>query len=752
MDLFTALNPAQQKAVAAVEGPVLVLAGPGSGKTRVLIHRVGHLIRDLGIEPWRIMAVTFTNKAAREMKERLANQDILTDAQLNALTVGTFHAICARILRQDIEAMGKFSRQFVIYDSGDQLSVVKNILKEYNIDPKRYSPQAIHSGISKAKNALKTAKELRAGTYWEEIVQRVYARYEEILQANNALDFDDLIMKTHQLLTRVPAVMDKYQQRYVHVMVDEFQDTNQAQYELVQILADGYRNIFAVGDEDQSIYSWRGADYRNVLRFKQDYPDAVTILLEQNYRSTETILKAAGALIAKNQHRHDKNLFTERNEGTPIIRIENYNGLDEARYVVNEVKRLSEAHQIPLNDIAVMYRTNAQSRVIEEAFIAANVRYRLVRGTRFYERKEVKDALAYLRLVHNPNDSVALQRIINVPPRGIGAKSVQNLFAWATSMNYTPWQALLTLHNLDSGEIDTPPKASPFAARATKSLVAFAKIMILLLAGKENLSLVELIDLTLARTGYRDFLKDGTDEGEMRWENLQELKSVALQYEALSGIEALSQFLEEVALVSDVDGLKDEESGAALLTLHAAKGLEFPVVFMVGMEEGIFPHSRSKDDPEQMEEERRLAYVGVTRAKDKLYLTHVFKRMIYGREEIAEPSRFLADLPAELVDIQTSQSFRPTRRSRNAAPTHRRTESYRAQTRWNSSPARPKRESKPARPSGQFGIGDRVSHKAFGEGTVISVKDSGGEEMVAVAFPGKGIKQLLTSIAPLEKI
>ncbi len=750
MDLLSTLNPAQQQAVSATEGPVLVLAGPGSGKTRVLIHRVGYLIQNLGIEPWRIMAVTFTNKAAREMKERLAKQGILTQAQLNALTVWTFHAICARILRREIEQMGPFTRDFVIFDSGDQQTVVKQILLELNLDPKRYSPQAVHSGISKAKNELKTAEKMRAGNYWAEIVRRVYERYEEVLEANNALDFDDLIMKTHQLFSAVPAVLDKYQQRYRHIMVDEFQDTNMAQYELVKMLSEGWRNIFVVGDEDQSIYSWRGADYRNVMRFKQDFPDAQTILLEQNYRSTETILQAAGSLIAKNRHRHAKTLFTDRSKGAPIVRVETYTGYDEARFVVQEIKRLQNEANVNPADVAVMYRTNAQSRVIEEAFIAAGMPYRLVRGTRFYERKEVKDALAYLRLVHNPNDQVSLRRIINVPRRGIGAKTVQTLFDWAAAMNFSPWQALVALHNFTADATDTPPQPSPFNPRATKSLVAFAKIMLLLLAAKEKMPLVDLIDLTLARSGYKTMLNDGTDEGTERWENLQELKTVARNYEDLTGAEALSRFLEEVALVSDVDGLNEDEGGPALLTLHAAKGLEFPIVFMVGMEEGIFPHSRSKDDPDQMEEERRLAYVGVTRAKDRLYLTHAFRRTIYGRDEISQPSQFLSDIPAELVDVQTTQirDNRSSHRNFDSGGYSRR-QGYRRQTTWE--PPSQRRAKQTAPVIGQFKIGDQVYHRTFGEGTVISTKIQDNDEEVTVAFPGKGVKRLLVSLAGLEK-
>lgn len=762
MDLFADLNPSQQEAVAAVEGPVLVLAGPGSGKTRVLTHRVGHLIQDLTVEPWRIMAVTFTNKAAKEMQERLVNQGILSEAQLHALAIGTFHALCARILRQDIERLGLQSHDFVIFDADDQLALVKQILKEQNIDTERNPPRAMHAGISKAKNELLTAASFRPATYREELVKRIYERYEVVLAENNALDFDDLIMKTHQLFSQCPEVLHKYQQKYRHIMVDEFQDTNMAQYELVKLLAGGYRNLCVVGDEDQSIYSWRGADYRNVLRFKKDFPEAKLILLERNYRSTQTILEAAGHIIDRNQHRHPKTLFTKRGQGQSVIRVEAYDGFDEARYVTQEIQRLVDFEDVSANDIAVMYRTNAQSRVIEEAFIRAGMPYRLVRGTRFYERKEVKDALAYLRLIHNPNDTLSLTRIINVPSRGIGSKTIGRLFTWAEEIGYTPWQALVYLHNLETDdEEDVYSQASaskdhPFSPQLSKRLVNFAKIMLLLIAAKEKMSLFELIDLTLARSGYKDFLQDGTEEGEDRWANLQELKSAAQTYNALPGSEALALFLEEVALVSDIDGLNDRDLGPALLTLHMAKGLEFPIVFMVGMEDGIFPHSRSREDPEQMEEERRLAYVGVTRAKDQLYLINAFRRTLFGRDELARPSPFLADIPAELVELRSSRGSgyltandRPRRSGyagdRFSSP------GYREQTRW-AAPSRPKRSAPASESPSEFRPGDKVNHKTFGEGTVIQTKLEDGDEIVTVAFPGKGIKNLIASMAGLERL
>ena len=767
MDLFADLNPAQEEAVRAVEGPVLVLAGPGSGKTRVLTHRVGYLIQHLDIAPWRIMAVTFTNKAAKEMKARLIEQSILSEGQLNALMAGTFHGLCARFLRQDIEHLGTYTRDFVIFDSGDQQSIVKEILKQENISTENNPPRAIHAGISKAKNELITVKKYRAGNYREEIIKRIYERYQATLIENNALDFDDLIMITHQLFSQHPEVLQRYQEKYRHIMVDEFQDTNLAQYDLVKMLAGFSRNLFVVGDEDQSIYSWRGADYRNVRRFKEDFPEAKTILLERNYRSTQTILEAAGALIDRNQHRHAKSLFTERGRGPSLVRVEAYNGEEEARFVTAEIQQLAAQGEIETTgDVAVMYRTNAQSRVIEEAFMTAGMPYRLVRGTRFYERKEVKDALAYLRLVHNPHDTLSLNRIINVPARGIGAKTVERLYTWAEAQDLSPWQALLHLHNLESDEADITQsdrglsQSHPFARQAARKLATFAKIMRLLVAAKEKMPLTELIDLVLARTGYREFVRDGTDEGEERWENLQELKSVATTYDTISGSEALALFLEEVALVSDVDGLKDEERGPALLTVHASKGLEFPVVFMVGMEDGVFPHSRSREDPEQMEEERRLAYVGLTRAKDQIYLLHAFRRTLYGRDEVAIVSPFLADIPSELVEVRSSLKRSASTGSRSwerrSSGSHK---TYREITSWQNA-AQTKTSPAPTRRGGagrqkrvtQFQGGDRVNHTSFGEGTVVSSSPDGQDELVTVAFPGKGIKQILAGLAGLEKI
>lgn len=751
MDLLAELNDDQREAVTTISGPVLALAGPGSGKTRALTHRIAYLIRACDVAPWHIVAVTFTNKAAREMKSRL--EEMLTPNQVASLAVGTFHALCARWLRQDIEVLGHYTRSFNIYDTDDQVAVVKRAVRDLDLDEKAWKPASLHHAISKAKNEMITPDKFPARSYQEEIVARVYERYQKVLVENNALDFDDLLLITLQLFRRHTPVREKYQQQYQHVMVDEFQDTNMVQYELTKIIAAGHRNIFVVGDLDQGVYSWRGADYRNVLRFREDYPDHKLIRLSQNYRSTETILNAAKQVIRKNKNRIDNDLFTERGQGAKIRVIEAYNEREEASFVAEEIRRLRH-EGLALHDIAVMYRTNAQSRLPEEIFIAQNIPYRLVRGTSFYQRKEIKDALAYLRLIYNPEDSVSLERIINVPPRAIGTKTVNDLYQWANEMGTTPWQALQQLvadEDVSQAETDkdnlhasrltnyVSRSSAPFKGKARKALIEFGQVMAMLANAKKKLTLPELYELTLARTGYKTFIKDNTPEGDDRWENLEELGRKAADFGGLEGDEALAQFLEGVALVSDVDALGDEGDRVPLLTLHTAKGLEFPVVFMIGMEEGIFPHSRSLTDSEQMEEERRLAYVGLTRAKDRLYLVRAFRRSSYGFDEPTMPSRFLADIPPDLLEDTNP-------RKRSGSPFTTRQEARQLSSRWD----QPARVSASPKTPG-FKTGDRVHHSKFGDGTVIKVEQEGGEEYVQVAFPSQGIKKLSTSFAPLEK-
>jgi DNA helicase-2/ATP-dependent DNA helicase PcrA len=753
--LLDVLNPVQREAVQAGEGPVLVLAGPGSGKTRVLTHRVGYLVGRLGIQPFRIMAVTFTNKAALEMKARL--QDLIGTADLRQLTIGTFHATCATILRRDGAALG-IDNRFLIYDQSDQESLVKRALADLNIDDKQFRASSVLSAISSAKSELQGPADLRPANYRQEIVSRVYARYQVLLHDNNALDFDDLLFEVVHLFKENPDVLQKYRRRYRSVLVDEFQDTNMAQYEIVRLLAQEARHVFVVGDEDQSIYSWRGADFRNVRRFQQDFPECELILLEQNYRSTQTILRAAQGIIGRNVQRTDKRLWTENPAGLPVALFEAYDEREEAQFVVDEIQRLVSRGECRAADCAVMYRTNAQSRVLEDEFVRRGVPYRIVGATRFYGRREIKDVLAYLRLVYSPEDSASFARIVNVPPRGIGRKTLATFQMWADELGLSWHQALRQLAEDDDAPLD---------GRSRQALLGFHEMMEDLRSRSREADLLDLFDDVLARTGYVDMVRDGTEEGTERWQNIQELRTVARDYAGLLPGEGLAGFLTNVSLVSDVDTLREEADAATLLTLHAAKGLEFATVLLVGMEEGLFPHSRSQDDPDQMEEERRLCYVGLTRAKQRLYLTHTFRRTIYGYQELSEPSRFLHDIPPDLMRRPGShEPARPTTlRERPVAPrvglTRARLAGERGAVRrqgGRSLPAGSYQGAKDERADQsppavqQFNAGDRVSHPSFGKGTVIAsvVKDD-DEEEVTVAFEGRGIKRLLASYARMEK-
>jgi DNA helicase-2/ATP-dependent DNA helicase PcrA len=768
-DVLAGLNAAQQEAVRAVEGPVLVLAGPGSGKTRVLTHRVAYLVRECQVPPRQIMAVTFTNKAAREMKERLYR---LLGDQFRQLTIGTFHAICARILRQEAEAAG-ISPQYVIYDSADQLSLVRQAIRSLNLDDKLYRPQSMHARISQAKNELYTPADMPARTYRDEVARRVYERYQALLAENGALDFDDLLMKAVQLFRESADVRARYQRRYPFILVDEWQDTNMAQYELVKLLAGQRANLFVVGDEDQSVYRFRGADYRNVARFREDFPQARVILLERNYRSTQTILDVANAVIARNVHRHPKQLFTEKESGPQITVVEAYDEHEEGDWIVTEIQRLVALGEAQLGDCAVMYRTNAQSRPIEDAFVQRGVPYKLVGATRFYERKEIKDVLAYLRLVHNPFDGIGLARIINVPPRNIGQQTISALVSWAAELGVPVYAALQILAGGEGADEAEGGSKPPFGARAAQALVNFTRLLEALIRARHELNLLELLDLLLEKTEYAAFVRDGTEEGQTCWENILELRSVARDYADLPVETALSTFLEEVALVSDVDTLDEKVDAPTLLTLHAAKGLEFRVVFIAGVEENLLPHSRSLDDPEQMEEERRLCYVGVTRAKDRLYLLHTFRRTLYGESEVREPSRYLHDIPPHLLRgwrdtqpaRQPSLGLEPGRflgrTPAGSAPSSRMPQpssAGRGEERPSLDSLR-SRASSPQAPAGRsqsetlrFQTGDEVIHAVFGKGIVIESKLVGGDEQVTVAFPGMGLKRLMASIAPMEKV
>ena len=1099
MDILANLNPAQREAVQAIEGPVLVLAGPGSGKTRVLIHRVAYLIQVCGIPPYNIMAVTFTNKAAREMKERLHH---LIGRQLRGLTIGTFHATCARILRREARHLG-LERSFLIYDDGDQLSLIKQAVKELDLDDKMYRPTALQGAIRRAKQELIGPDAYAPQTYWHEVARRVYARYQELLRANNALDFDDLLMATAQLFREHPEVLERYQRRYLHILVDEFQDTNMAQYELLKLLAGKHRNLFVVGDEDQcvaagtpistpsgsvpvehlrigaplrvaagrgeamtrpaqrihqrpyrgpvieieterghrltvtpnhmmfarlglradiwyvylmyrydkgyriglvqgtrhdapgrkaytgllvrgnqekadklwllrvcetkaealyweqyyafqygipttvfhtagrrmtitqeivdalyeridttaraeklmedlylsaahphhrpkgiagnrlptrvtvqlrmfgdtrrstrspwnahrvdintsdealreemerrgyrprpgrrgtwrvgwsnldygqalrlahevaaaggglevaqaafvtastspgglalkfdvqpashlhptmivpveeegrivedvitrvtwqdyqgevydldvdkvhnyvaggivvhnSIYAWRGADFRNIQRFRRDFPEARVILLEQNYRSTQTILDAARNVIALNTRRTEKRLWTDKKGGVPLTLFEAYNEQEEAEFVVSEIQRLVARDGYRPGDCAVMYRTNAQSRALEDAFVRRGVPYKLVGATRFYERREIKDILAYLRLIHNPYDQISLERIINVPPRGIGRVTLAQLERWAERLNVPIYAALQLLKEKREtrermGERDP---SIPFDTRTEKVLLRFLALLDDLIVARQEKGVPELLDLVLERTGYADYIRDGTEEGEDRWSNLLELRGVAQEYAGLSPEMGLTTFLEEVALVSDVDNLDERVDAPTLLTLHSAKGLEFPVVFIVGLEEGLLPHSRSMDNPDQMEEERRLCYVGLTRAKERLYLVYTFRRTFRGLSAISEPSRFLGDIPPHLIRGWNGTAIGGTE-MRELMGTE---------------------GTEGTGLVGSFKAGDKVRHPTFGEGVVVSARVTEADEEVDVAFVGHGVKKLLASFARLEKL
>ncbi len=724
MDILAALNPAQREAAEAISGPVLILAGPGSGKTRVITHRIAYLIKVCGISPRGIMAVTFTNKAAREMEERLNK---LIRGSVKELTMGTFHAICARILRREGRAIGVDPR-FVIYDREDQLSLVKRAIKEEGFDPKQSVPAAILSHISSAKSRIVTPQIYIQSTTskFEKTVGQVYEKYQQMLEQNNALDFDDLLMKVVQLFDSQPEILERYRKRYLHIMVDEFQDTNLVQYKLVKQLAGGYRNVCVVGDPDQSIYSWRSADIRNILSFEEDYPEAKVVMLEQNYRSTGAILETASNIISANKGRKQTQLWTKNEQGELITIVETYTQQEEAQYVVNEIERLLGQGKVRLADCAVMYRTNAQSRALEEAFIRYGTSYKLVAGTRFYERREVKDVIAYFRLIHNQKDSVSLMRIINVPQRGIGESTLSQLADWANSLGLSQYRALQLVA---SPEDDKLP---PFNPRTIRVLSSFCKPMEELVIRSRELNLVELFDLVVNKTGYKEYIQNAAD-GEERWENVLELRTVARQYADLGPAEGLSAFLEGVALVADVDTYDENMGAVTLITLHQAKGLEFPVVFIVGLEEGILPHVRSFDDPAQMEEERRLCYVGVTRAKKRVYLVRAFRRNLMGRSTVNSPSRFLKDIPSHLIaDADLWRGEESQIRD--------------GTTSWGSN--KPAISIDPT----ELKAGDRVLHSQFGRGMVVSCRHLEDDSEVVVAFPGMGVKKLLLSFARLEKV
>jgi DNA helicase-2/ATP-dependent DNA helicase PcrA len=730
MDLIANLNPQQEKAVKASSGPILVLAGPGSGKTRVLTHRIAYLISFLGVKPHHMLAVTFTNKAAREMGERV-NQ--LIGEHTRGLTLGTFHSICARLLRREAEQL-PFNSNFVIFDASDQVSLVKQAIKELNLDDKRYRPTGIHAAISNAKNELILPDQFTVGNYRDEVVQRVFKRYQEMLLNNNALDFDDLLLWTAKLLDSNLAVRERYARRYEYLLVDEFQDTNIAQYTLLKHLASFHKNIFVVGDSDQSIYRWRGADYRNILRFEKDFPNAQTILLEQNYRSTQAILNVAMAVIDENPQRVKKRLFTERGEGKKVVLHKTSDDRQEAVYVVDTIAAMVAQEKAEPGDFAVMYRTNAQSRLLEEAFLTRGLPYRLLGAQRFYGRREIKDIIAYLRLIHNPQDEISLGRVINVPTRGIGNKTYEILHRQANEVKTAPGLLLLEL-------IRNPEHIAfkAFPARAQSLILQFAKMFSNWSAQKFELSPLELMDRVIQDTDYNAFINDGTDEGNDRWENVMELRRLAAEFQE-TGLEA---FLEQVSLVSDQDTLNSQQNVPTLLTLHAAKGLEFPIVIIIGLNEGTMPHSRSFDDPESMLEERRLFYVGVTRAKDHLILVHTETRSMYGYTEPVEPSRYIGDIPESMVE-----TIQPTRRyARNNIKAGVSSTSIQPSQMWDSKT----QKSKPQELEEQrFSPGAKVLHPTWGNGLVLNSRLQDSDEIVDIFFEEVGLKRVMASVANLE--
>ncbi|MEQ6077480.1 DNA helicase PcrA [Bacillus subtilis] len=731
--LLSGLNPVQQEAVKTTDGPLLLMAGAGSGKTRVLTHRIAYLMAEKHVAPWNILAITFTNKAAREMKERVES---ILGPGADDIWISTFHSMCVRILRRDIDRIG-INRNFSILDTADQLSVIKGILKERNLDPKKFDPRSILGTISSAKNELTEPEEFSkvAGGYYDQVVSDVYADYQKKLLKNQSLDFDDLIMTTIKLFDRVPEVLEFYQRKFQYIHVDEYQDTNRAQYMLVKQLAERFQNLCVVGDSDQSIYRWRGADITNILSFEKDYPNASVILLEQNYRSTKRILRAANEVIKNNSNRKPKNLWTENDEGIKISYYRGDNEFGEGQFVAGKIHQLHSSGKRKLSDIAILYRTNAQSRVIEETLLKAGLNYNIVGGTKFYDRKEIKDILAYLRLVSNPDDDISFTRIVNVPKRGVGATSLEKIASYAAINGLSFFQAIQQVDFIG------------VSAKAANALDSFRQMIENLTNMQDYLSITELTGEILDKTEYREMLKaEKSIEAQSRLENIDEFLSVTKNFEQKSEDKTLVAFLTDLALIADIDQLdqKEEESGGkdaiTLMTLHAAKGLEFPVVFLMGLEEGVFPHSRSLMEEAEMEEERRLAYVGITRAEQELYLTNAKMRTLFGRTNMNPESRFIAEIPDDLLENLNEKKETRATSARKMQPRRgpvSRPVSYASKTGGDTL---------------NWAVGDKAGHKKWGTGTVVSVKGEGEGTELDIAFPSPvGVKRLLAAFAPIEK-
>lgn len=739
MSKYDGLNSMQQEAVYHTEGPVLILAGAGSGKTRVLTHRIAYLIEEKGINPWNIMAITFTNKAAQEMRERV---DKIVGFGSESIWVSTFHSSCVRILRRYIDRLG-YDNNFTIYDTDDQKTVIKEVCKRLNIDTKMYKERSLMAAISSAKDELVSPEEFRlnasASTDWgSQTVARVYDAYQKQLKQNNALDFDDLIVKTVELFQNCPEVLDSYQERFRYIMVDEYQDTNTAQFKFVSLLASKYKNLCVVGDDDQSIYKFRGANIGNILGYENVFPDAKVIKLEQNYRSTQNILQAANEVIKNNLGRKDKTLWTANEQGTPLHFRQFQNGYEEAEYIAGDISQKVREGNYEYKECAILYRTNAQSRLFEEKFLLANIPYKIVGGVNFYARKEIKDLLAYLKTVDNARDDVAVRRIINVPKRGIGATTMDKVQTYAQEMGISFYDALK-----EADQIGT-------LGRSAVKVRPFVDFIQKFRSQVEFLSVSELLQKIIDETGYVAELEaENTEESQARIENIDELISKAVSYEEESGSPTLSGFLEEVALIADIDSVDDNDNRVLLMTLHSAKGLEFPNVYLAGMEDGMFPSYMTivGDDPTELEEERRLCYVGITRAMKELTLTAAQQRMIRGETQYNKVSRFIREIPRELVELGRE----PKERKIMAMPQSNNTYARMRQT-YSKNTFSPKTFEVKKAEGLSYGVGDTVRHIKFGTGTVLAVVDGGKDYEVTVDFDKVGIKKMFASFAKLKKV
>lgn len=725
--LLTGLNKEQQQAVQHTEGPLLILAGAGSGKTKVLTVRIAHLLAQ-GVNPYEILAITFTNKAAKEMKSRVEG---LVGDVANRIWLSTFHSFCAKFLRFELDNFLGYNSNFTIYDTSDSQAVIKAALKALNLDDKYYPVGAMIAAISDAKNKLLFASDFRkqARDFYQQKVADVYEYYERELRKNNALDFDDLLLVAVKLLQSNEAVLDKYSKRFRYVIIDEYQDTNHAQYLLAKLLASHWKNIAVVGDADQSIYAWRGADIQNILDFEKDYPNCTSIKLEQNYRSTKIILDAANAVIENNEGRPKKNLWTDKTEGAKIQHFTAQSEHEEAAFIGDTIAKKHDIHGVPYGDMAILYRTNAQSRVLEEALIKRALPYIMVGGTKFYDRKEIKDVLAYLRVLYNPFDDLSLLRIINVPKRSIGATTVAKLQDYARANGTSLFMTLTQLHLVDS-----------IKGKTKEKLEEFGILIFTLVAEMEDRTVLDILESILDRTGYLAQLEESTDpQDQARAENIGELLSVAKDFQDTNPSGTVEDFLEQVALVNDVDSFEQEESKVTLMTLHAAKGLEFPIVFLGGLEEGLFPHSRTLMNPEEIEEERRLAYVGITRAEKELYISNATTRTVFGRTSSYLPSRFIDEIPEELVDGLRAKRKVPDDIKRHV-PQHM------------SVTSRP--VTKPIVRNeviADWKIGDTAIHSKWGNGKVINVAGEGAGMKLTIEFPTQGVRVVMAKFAPVKK-